>query len=90
MSFYVTYLSYRNLKGFLPFLTDQDYDSALLSLDRNLFFGHDPGPLLHDLLGTGIAAHLLSSVYLFSFAFVPISLGAALIASSNPIPGLCT
>ena len=61
LSFYVTYLSYRNLKGFLPFLTDQDYDAALLSLDRNLFFGHDPGPLLHDLLGTGIAAHLLST-----------------------------
>ena len=53
-----------------------------------MFFGHDPGPLLHDLLGTGIAAQLLSSVYLFFLAFVPISLGAALIASSNPIPGL--
>jgi CDP-diacylglycerol--glycerol-3-phosphate 3-phosphatidyltransferase len=88
LSFYVTYLSYRNLKGFLPFLTDQDFDPALLSLDRSLFLGHDPGPLLHSLLGTGIAAHLLSSVYLFFLAFVPISLGAALIASSNPIPGL--
>ncbi|MEO8688006.1 MAG: CDP-diacylglycerol--glycerol-3-phosphate 3-phosphatidyltransferase [Solirubrobacteraceae bacterium] len=88
VSFYVTYLSYRNLKGFLPFLTDQDFDPALLSLDRHMFLGHDPGPLLHSLLGTGIAAHLLSSVYLFFLAFVPISLGAALIASSNPIPGL--
>jgi CDP-diacylglycerol--glycerol-3-phosphate 3-phosphatidyltransferase len=88
LSFYVTYLSYRNLKGFLPFLTDQDFDPALISLDRSLFLGHDPGPLLHSLLGTGIAAHLLSSVYLFFLAFVPISLGAALIASSNPIPGL--
>jgi len=88
LSFYVTYLSYRNLKGFLPFLTDQDFDPTLLSLDRSLFLGHDPGPLLHDLLGTGIAAHLLSTTYLFFLAFVPISLGAALIASSNPIPGL--
>jgi CDP-diacylglycerol--glycerol-3-phosphate 3-phosphatidyltransferase len=88
VSFYVTYLSYRNLKGFLPFLTDQDYDPDLLSLDRSFFFGHDPGPLLHDLLGTGIAAHVLSTVYLFFLAFVPISLGAALIASANPIPGL--
>ena len=88
VSFYVTYLSYRNLKGFLPFLTDQDFDPDLLSLDRSLFFGHDPGPLLHDLLGTGIAAHMLSTVYLFFLAFVPISLGAALIASRNPIPGL--
>ena len=88
LSFYVTYLSYRNLKGFLPFLTDQDYDADLLSLDRSMFFGQDPGPWLHDLLGTGIAAHLLSAVYLFFLAFIPISLGAALIASSNPIPGL--
>ena len=88
VSFYVTYLSYRNLKGFLPFLTDQDFDPGLLSLDHSLFLGHDPGPLLHSLLGTGIAAHLLSSVYLFFLAFVPISLGTALIASSNPIPGL--
>jgi CDP-diacylglycerol--glycerol-3-phosphate 3-phosphatidyltransferase len=88
ISFYVTYLSYRNLKGFLPFLTDQDYDPDLLSLDRAFFFGHDPGPLLHDLLGTGIAAQVLSTVYLFFLAFVPISLGAALIASANPIPGL--
>jgi CDP-diacylglycerol--glycerol-3-phosphate 3-phosphatidyltransferase len=88
LSFYVTYLSYRNLKGFLPFLTDQDYDPKLLSLDHTLFLGHDPGPLLHSLLGTGIAAHLLSTVYLFFLVFVPISLGTALIASSNPIPGL--
>ena len=88
LSFYVTYLSYRNLKSFLPFLTDQDYDPDLLSLDRSMFFGHDPGPILHDLLGTGIAAQILSSVYVFFLAFVPISLGAALIASSNPIPGL--
>jgi CDP-diacylglycerol--glycerol-3-phosphate 3-phosphatidyltransferase len=88
LSFYITYLSYRNLKGFLPFLTDQDFDPKLLSLDHTLFLGHDPGPLLHSLLGTGIAAHLLSTVYLFFLAFVPISLGTALIASSNPIPGL--
>ena len=88
LSFYVTYLSYRNLKGFLPFLTDQDFDPDLLSLDHSMFLGHDPGPLLHELLGTGVAAHLLSSVYLFFLAFVPISLGTALIASSNPIPGL--
>src|SRR3954451_18672255 len=81
LSFYITYLSYRNLKGFLPFITDQDYDAKLLSIDRSLFFGHDPGTLLHHLLGTGLAAHLLSTVYLFFLAFVPISLGAALIAS---------
>ena len=88
LSFYVTYLAYRNLKGFLPFITDQDYDPKLMSLDRTFFLGHDPGPFLHSLLGTGISAQMLSTVYLFFLAFVPISLGAALIASANPIPGL--
>jgi CDP-diacylglycerol--glycerol-3-phosphate 3-phosphatidyltransferase len=88
LSFYVTYLAYRNLKGFLPFITDQDYDPKLMSLDRTFFLGHDPGPFLHSLLGTGISAQILSTVYLFFLAFVPISLGAALIASANPIPGL--
>ena len=88
LSFYATYLSYRNLKSFLPFLVEQDHDFQLLNLERGLFGGADPTRLLQDLLGTGAAAHILSSAYLFYLAFVPISLGAALILSSNPIPGM--
>ena len=88
LSFYATYLSYRNLKSFLPSLTVQDLDVDLIGLDRSFFLGHDPGPLLQNVLGTGVFAHILSAVYLFYLAFIPISLGAALIASTNPIPGL--
>jgi membrane-associated phospholipid phosphatase len=42
-----------------------------------------PGLLLHDLLGTGTAAYVLSSVYLLYLLFVPLSLGAALIWGRN-------
>ena len=88
LSFYATYLSYRNLKSFLPFLVDQNQDATLMDLERGIFGGQDPGALLQDLLGTGIAAHALSAVYLFYLAFIPISLGAALILASNPVPGM--
>jgi hypothetical protein len=88
LSFYATYLSYRNLKSFLPFLVDQNHDTALMDLERSMFGGHDPAELLHDVLGTGVAAHVLSGIYLFYLAFIPISLGASLILASNPVPGM--
>jgi hypothetical protein len=78
-SFYATYVSYRNLKGALPFARDVLHDEALLDLDRAMAFGHDPATLLHSLLGTGVAAHVLSAAYLLFLAFVPLSLGAALV-----------
>jgi membrane-associated phospholipid phosphatase len=46
-------------------------------------FGHDPALLLHELLGTGTAAYVLSAAYLLYLLFVPISLGAALIWGRN-------
>ena len=78
-SFYATYVSYRNLKGALPFARPEVLDQALLELDRDLFFGQEPSTLLHDLLGTGLTAHLLSFFYLLFLAFVPLSLAAALV-----------
>jgi hypothetical protein len=83
LGFYATYLSYRNLKSFMPFIVESDQDQALLDLDRALFFGSDPATLLHDLLGTGFAAHALSAGYLAFLSFVPLSLGIALIISSQ-------
>lgn len=88
VSFYVTYLSYRNLKSFIPFVSGADHDGALLDLDRAMFFGADPATVLHDLLGTGISAELLSAVYLIFLTFVPVSLGVALIWSSTLRGGL--
>lgn len=88
LSFYATYLAYRNLKSFLPFLVDQNHDRSLMDLERSFFGGSDPAELLHSVLGTGVAAHVLSGIYLFYLAFIPISLGASLILASNPVPGM--
>ena len=46
LGFYATYLSYRNLKSFLPFMTDGQHDGGLADFERWLFFGHDPGDAL--------------------------------------------
>lgn len=87
LSFYVTYVAYRNLKSFLPFVQDSLADEALLNLDRLMAFGYDPADLLHGLLGTGVAAHALSAVYVFFLLFVPISLAAALVWSRDARSG---
>lgn len=88
VSFYVTYLSYRNLKSFIPFVSDSDHDIGLLGFDRAMFFGNDPATIMHSLFGTGISAEALSMVYLAFLTFVPVSLGIALIWSSNLRAGL--
>lgn len=82
-SFYVSYVAYRNLKGALPFARPRLHDEELLRLDEWMAFGHDPALLLHDLLGTGTAAYVLSSVYILYLLFVPLSLGAALVWGRN-------
>jgi membrane-associated phospholipid phosphatase len=88
VAFYATYLAYRNLKSFLPLVTPQDLDMRLLDFEQRVLGGTHPFEVLHTVLGTGAAAYVLSWVYLFFLAFVPISLGASLIASINPLPGL--
>jgi hypothetical protein len=82
-SFYVTYLSYRNLKSFMPFVNDANHDQALLDAERWFFFGNDPATILHGILGTGAIAHVLSFFYLAFLTFVPLSIGFALIWSSR-------
>jgi membrane-associated phospholipid phosphatase len=79
VSFYLTYVSYRNLKSYLPLAREGVADDALLDLRPGLLFGEEPATVLHDLLGTGLAAEILSAVYIFFLLFVPISLGAALV-----------
>ena len=89
VSFYVTYLAYRNLKSVVPLLRpDVLMDRSLADLDRSLFAGHDPAALLHTLLGTGISAHFLSAVYGLFFLFVPLSLAVALVLSRDLRAGL--
>ncbi len=84
--FYVTYVSYRNLKNFLPFVRGGQTragDYELHKFDQWLMFGHDPAMVLHSLLGTSVSAHALSWVYLIFLPMVPISVTIWLVWSRN-------
>jgi hypothetical protein len=81
--FYVVYVSYRNLKSFLPFVRESMYDRELHYLDRALLFGHDPAHVLHGLLGEGFMAWPLSYVYLWFLPLVPLAVTAWLVWSRN-------
>jgi hypothetical protein len=73
--FYVTYVSYRNLKSFLPLVLGRDkYDRALHQIDQLLFFGNEPAVVLHSTLGSGLTAHVLSTIYLWFLPLVPLML----------------
>jgi hypothetical protein len=80
ISFYVTYLAYRNLKGVIPMLRPGDlFDTQLADVDRALFLGHDPAVLLHSVLGVGATTHALAWVYAAFIVFLPLSLAVALV-----------
>jgi hypothetical protein len=84
VSFYITYVSYRNLKSSLPFVRgDVEYDRELMYLDRVLFFGQDPPVVLHAVLGDSVSAHFLSYIYLWFLPLVPLALTAWLVWSRN-------
>ncbi len=79
IGWYVTYASIRNLKGMVPFANHHLYDGDLARLDKAMFGGHRPATLLHDLLGTGASAHILSFFYIAWIALLPASLAIALV-----------
>ena len=82
--FYITYVSYRNLKSMLPFVMGETkYDRELHLIDRALFLGHEPGNVLHAVFGTGFSAHFLSAIYLWFLPLVPLALTGWLIWSRN-------
>lgn len=81
--FYVVYVAYRNLKSLLPLVREVKYDSELRVLDRLLLLGHDPATLTQDIFGTGLAAHLLSAVYLAYIPLVAILVTVWLVWSRN-------
>ncbi len=87
-SFYVTYVGYRNLKSFLPFARRQSEDLSLRGTDSFLFFGANPAEVLHNLLGVGVSAYVLSWVYISFLFFVPLSLAAFLVWSRDVSLGL--
>jgi len=84
ITFYICYVSYRNLKGYLPLVREGvEYDTELTSLDRLLFFGNYPSLVLQDALGTSVAAQVLSTFYISYLVLVPISLAALLVWSRD-------
>ncbi|MDP9294627.1 MAG: phosphatase PAP2 family protein [Actinomycetota bacterium] len=89
VSFYVSYMAYRNLKAIVPLLRPGElFDPQLAGLDRSLFGGNDPAALLHSLLGIGIPTHLLSAAYVAFIVFLPLSLALALVFSPSLQAGL--
>jgi membrane-associated phospholipid phosphatase len=83
LTFYFAYVSYRNMKSFLPFVRDRVMDPFLRLTDLWLTGGVQPGDALQQLLGTGVSAHVLSAVYVSYLIFVPLSVAAALVWSRN-------
>lgn len=83
-SFYTCYVSYRNLKSYLPVIRkDVLFDHRMLELDHFLMFGHNPAAVLHSLLGTDISAYVLSYIYVSYLMLIPLTLGAFLVWGRN-------
>jgi len=82
-SFYITYVSYRNLKNYLPALYSTMEDPLLHKVDVWLFFGHEPATVLHSIFGETWAAHFFAFVYLLYLPLAPLSLVVWLVWSRN-------
>lgn len=82
-SFFVTYVSYRNLKAYLPSLGGDTQDPLLHQIDQVLAFGYEPAVLMHAVLGEGTAADVLAFVYLLFLPVSPASLVVWLVWSRN-------
>jgi PAP2 superfamily protein len=83
VSFYVTYVSYRNLKNYLPRVNPTLHDTALHRIDHFLMLGHDPAIVLHQVFGETYAAHVFAVVYLLFLPISPVSLVVYLVWSRN-------
>ncbi len=81
LGYHIVYVCYRNLKSWDAFNRPRDGD--LLRLDSWLFLGHSPAALLHDLLGQGLAAHVLAAVYVSFTHLVPLALVSGLVFASR-------
>lgn len=79
VAWYVSYVAFRNLKGYLPFVNERLWDTEMARLDRFLWLGNDPANVLHQVLGTGWAAWALAGVYLLWIGLVPAMLAIALV-----------
>ncbi len=84
MSFYLTYVCYRNIKHFWPLLLgERKFDRELHLVDRALMLGNEPGTILHTILPWDWVAHFLSSVYLSYLPMVAISVAIYVVWTKN-------
>ena len=86
-AWYLTYAAFRNLKSFVPFVNTNNWDNEFRHIDRILWFGNDPAVVLHDLFGTGWAAHFFSLVYFVWIVLVPVSIAIALVWTRHTTAG---
>lgn len=77
LAYHIVYVCYRNLKSWDAFNRPRDGD--MLRLDSWLFLGHTPASLLHDLLGQGLAAHILAAIYVSFTRLVPLAFVSGLV-----------
>ena len=87
VTWYVAYVAFRNLKSYVPFVTDRLGDAELARIDRFLWLGHDPAVVLHDVLGTSWANWVMASVYLIWIGLVPATLAIALVWTRRSTAG---
>ncbi|MFT4010485.1 MAG: phosphatase PAP2 family protein [Nocardioidaceae bacterium] len=86
-AFYLTYVSYRNLKNGLLIYHGKTKDQLLHNLDRFLFFGHEPAVVMHSVLGENLWAHILALVYLIFLPTAPMSVVIWLVWSRSVAEG---
>lgn len=86
-AWYVSYAAFRNVKSMAPFVHTEIYDDELQWIDEAMFFGNEPAAVLHDLLGTDVAATVLSSVYMVWIALIPVSIAIALVWTRHTTAG---
>jgi len=87
VTWYVAYVAFRNLKSYVPFVTDRLADPELARLDRLLWFGNNPAVVLHEALGTTWANAVMAAVYLIWIGLVPVSLAIALVWTRRSTAG---
>lgn len=86
-AWYLCYAAFRNLKSMAPFINNKSWDVEFARIDRELWFGNDPAQIMHDLFGTGLAAHFFSTVYFVWIALVPVSIAIALVFTRSTRAG---
>lgn len=84
ITFYACYVSYRNLKSYLPVYRDGElFDHLLVDMDHWMAFGNNPALLMHDWLGTDVTAQILSFAYIAYLPLIPVTLGAFLVLNRD-------